>query len=115
MGGLALVALLQGPSPGTVKLREGPLRALSRKYEGGQIWINPRHKTVTANCIGLFITQSSDAVKRAWFYCRVCHEKVTRAEEIRKCSCKKLAKQRYDYYKTDRDTKNIRSVAEDFV
>ena len=106
MGGFVLVALPQGK--GIVKLREGPLTALSRKYEGGQIWINPRHKTMTANCIGLFITQSSDAVKRAWFYCRVCHEKVRRAEDIRKCSCKKLAKQRYDYYKTDRDTKNSR-------
>ena len=25
---------------------------------------------VTANSIGLFITESSDAAKRAWFYCR---------------------------------------------
>ena len=25
---------------------------------------------MTANSIGLFITESSDAAKRAWFYCR---------------------------------------------
>ena len=25
---------------------------------------------VTANAIGLFISDSSDKVKRAWFYCR---------------------------------------------
>ena len=42
----------------------------ARKYEGGQIWINPRNKKITPNAIGLFITASSDAAKRAWFYCR---------------------------------------------
>ena len=42
----------------------------ARKYEGGQIWINPRNKEITPNAIGLFITASSDAAKRVWFYCR---------------------------------------------
>ena len=42
----------------------------ARKYEGGQIWINPKDKEITPNAIGLFITASSDAAKRAWFYCR---------------------------------------------
>ena len=42
----------------------------ARKYEGGQIWINPNNKKITPNSIGLFITASSDAAKRAWFYCR---------------------------------------------
>ena len=42
----------------------------ARKYEGGRIWINPNNKKVTPNAIGLFITESSDAAKRAWFFCR---------------------------------------------
>ena len=69
-----------------------------RKYEGGNIWINPQNKKVGPNSIGLFITKSSDSAKRAWFYCRVCHENVVTAESIRRCSCKKLARSRYDYF-----------------
>ena len=41
-----------------------------RKYEGGNIWINPYNRKVGPNSIGLFITKSSDDAKRAWFYCR---------------------------------------------
>ena len=70
----------------------------ARKYEGGDIWINPMKKEITANCIGLFITNSSDAVKRAWFFCRVCHENIVKVEDIKKCACKKLAKTRYEYH-----------------
>lgn len=68
-----------------------------RKYEGGNIWLNPQNKKVGPNSIGLFITKSSDSAKRAWFYCRVCHENVVKIESIRRCSCKKLARSRYDY------------------
>ena len=42
-----------------------------RKYEGGNIWINPRNRKINPNVIGLFLTKSSDAAKRAWFYCRL--------------------------------------------
>ena len=63
----------------------------ARKYEGGEIWINPKNKRVSRNfsqfslsdifstlnlfqinpnAIGLFMTESSDAAKRAWFFCR---------------------------------------------
>ena len=70
----------------------------ARKYEGGEIWINPKDKILSANNTGLFITSSSDAVKRAWFFCRVCHPNVATLEEIKKCACKKLAKTRYEYY-----------------
>ena len=42
----------------------------ARKYEGGDIWINPRNRRISPNIIGLFVAGSSDAVKRAWFYCR---------------------------------------------
>ena len=86
----------------------------ARKYEGGNIWINPRNKILTANCIGLFITHSSDAVKRAWFYCRVCHENVAKVEEIRKCSCKRLAKARYEYHQNSQDTNGDRNLVGSF-
>ena len=81
----------------------------ARKYEGGNIWINPKDKVLSANCIGLFITNSSDAVKRAWFYCRVCHQNISKLEEIRKCSCKKLAKERYTYFQNGKDLKYEKS------
>ncbi|XP_023325746.1 calcium-activated potassium channel slowpoke [Eurytemora carolleeae] len=74
-----------------------------RKYEGGQIFINPRNKRITANAIGLFLTDSSDSAKRAWFYCRVCHENMTKMADIKKCSCKKLAKARYEYHVAGKD------------
>ena len=43
----------------------------ARKYEGGAIDINPNGKKITSNAIGLFISDSSDKVKRAWFYRRL--------------------------------------------
>ena len=43
--------------------------------------VNPRNKPITPNIIGLFLTTSSDAAKRAWFYCRVCHENIEKIEE----------------------------------
>ena len=46
----------------------------ARKYEGGSIDINPNGKKITPNAIGLFISDSSDKVKRAWFYCRLVFE-----------------------------------------
>lgn len=75
----------------------------ARKYEGGRIWINPINKKVTPNAIGLFITESSDAAKRAWFFCRVCHENLVDMTKIRKCSCKRLAKARYEYYSESKE------------
>ena len=69
-----------------------------RKYEGGNILVNPRNKPITPNIIGLFLTTSSDAAKRAWFYCRVCHENIENIEDLKRCSCKKLAKARFDYF-----------------
>jgi len=81
----------------------------ARKYEGGQIWINPNNKKITPNSIGLFITASSDAAKRAWFYCRVCHENIRDVEDIKKCSCKKLAKARFEYFSTGQENMDHRN------
>ena len=98
----------------------------ARKYEGGQIWINPLNKKVAPNAIGLFLTESSDAAKRAWFYCREvfyifhlillirtvfllnyhrkCHSKVVYMSDIRKCPCKNIAKARFEEYSNDGQT-----------
>ena len=92
----------------------------ARKYEGGHIWINPLNKKVSPNAIGLFLTESSDAAKRAWFYCRqvlnlcmyyqiikkkyncrVCHANMMDMKEIRKCQCKNLAIVRYEHFNND--------------
>ena len=81
-----------------VKLNLVLIAVEARKYEGGNIWINPRNRRITPNIIGLFLTGSSDAAKRAWFYCRVCHENLENLEDLKRCSCKKLAKARFEYY-----------------
>ncbi len=72
----------------------------ARKYEGGEIYINPKDKVINPNVIGealgnfntvhifcafstfehvlagLFMTDSADSAKRAWFYCRKCHANI---------------------------------------
>ena len=37
------------------------------------------------------MTDSSDSVKRAWFYCRKCHESVKDEKMVVKCECKRSA------------------------
>ena len=81
-----------------VKLNLVLVAVEERKYEGGNIMVNPRNKPITPNIIGLFLTTSSDAAKRAWFYCRVCHENMDKIEDLKRCSCKKLAKARFEYF-----------------
>ena len=39
-----------------------------------------------------------DFYQRAWFYCRVCHENLDKLEHLKRCSCKKLAKARFEYF-----------------
>merc|ERR1712038_883920 len=56
-----------------------------------KISINPRRSKVPANTIGFFIAQSAEEVKRAWFYCKACHEDVKDENLIKKCKCKNLA------------------------
>ncbi|VDO98814.1 unnamed protein product [Soboliphyme baturini] len=53
------------------------------------IAINPEANIVVRhNTQGFFIAQSADEVKRAFYYCRKCHEDVTDLALIRKCKCK---------------------------
>ncbi|XP_073818765.1 calcium-activated potassium channel slo isoform X31 [Musca autumnalis] len=53
-----------------------------------KISINPRSAKIQANTQGFFIAQSADEVKRAWFYCKACHEDIKDETLIKKCKCK---------------------------
>ncbi|XP_024872645.1 calcium-activated potassium channel slo isoform X35 [Temnothorax americanus] len=70
------------------------LLAIEIKGEGGsdsKISINPRGAKIAANTQGFFIAQSADEVKRAWFYCKACHDEIKDETLIKKCKCKNLA------------------------
>ncbi|XP_045467538.1 calcium-activated potassium channel slowpoke [Harmonia axyridis] len=53
-----------------------------------KISINPRGAKIVANTQGFFIAQSADEVKRAWFYCKACHDDIKDETLIKKCKCK---------------------------
>ncbi|XP_063705817.1 calcium-activated potassium channel slowpoke isoform X8 [Culicoides brevitarsis] len=53
-----------------------------------KISINPRGAKILANTQGFFIAQSADEVKRAWFYCKACHDDIRDETLIKKCKCK---------------------------
>ncbi|XP_048007404.1 calcium-activated potassium channel slowpoke isoform X10 [Leguminivora glycinivorella] len=67
------------------------LLAIEIKGEEGadsKISINPRSAKIHANTQGFFIAQSADEVKRAWFYCKACHDDIKDETLIKKCKCK---------------------------
>ncbi|XP_063360235.1 calcium-activated potassium channel slowpoke isoform X3 [Cydia amplana] len=69
------------------------LLAIEIKGEEGadsKISINPRSAKIHANTQGFFIAQSADEVKRAWFYCKACHDDIKDETLIKKCKCKNL-------------------------
>ncbi|XP_049821288.1 calcium-activated potassium channel slowpoke-like isoform X4 [Aethina tumida] len=53
-----------------------------------KISINPRGAKIVASTQGFFIAQSADEVKRAWFYCKACHDEIKDETLIKKCKCK---------------------------
>ncbi|XP_059097030.1 calcium-activated potassium channel slowpoke-like [Tigriopus californicus] len=55
-----------------------------------KISINPRGTKLPSNTVGFFIAQSAEEVKRAWFYCKACHEDIKDESMIKKCKCKNL-------------------------
>lgn len=56
-----------------------------------KIAINPKKKVkIQTNTQGFFIAQSADEVKRAWYYCKNCHEDIKDEKLIKKCKCKNL-------------------------
>ncbi|XP_046421983.1 calcium-activated potassium channel slowpoke isoform X3 [Neodiprion pinetum] len=72
------------------------LLAIEIKGDAGndsKISINPRGAKIAANTQGFFIAQSADEVKRAWFYCKACHDDIKDETLIKKCKCKNLGQQ----------------------
>ncbi|XP_072396807.1 calcium-activated potassium channel slowpoke isoform X1 [Diabrotica undecimpunctata] len=73
-----------------IKLKLLLLAIEVRGSEGAEtkISINPRGAKIVANTQGFFIAQSADEVKRAWYYCKACHEDIKDETLIKKCKCK---------------------------
>ncbi|KAG1674899.1 Calcium-activated potassium channel slo-1 [Nymphon striatum] len=66
--------------------------------QGGEtkISINPNVRvSIRTNTQGFFIAQSADEVKRAWHYCKACHEDIKDETMIKKCKCKNLGNQQH--------------------
>ncbi|XP_042209863.1 calcium-activated potassium channel slowpoke-like isoform X4 [Homarus americanus] len=53
-----------------------------------KIAINPKATKIQPNTQGFFIAQSADEVKRAWYYCKACHDDIKDETLIKKCKCK---------------------------
>uniref|UniRef100_A0A1B6HKE7 BK channel n=1 Tax=Homalodisca liturata TaxID=320908 RepID=A0A1B6HKE7_9HEMI len=87
------------------------LLAIEIKGEDGndsKISINPRGAKISANTQGFFIAQSADEVKRAWFYCKACHEDIKDETLIKKCKCKncETGRDREDALVANRNLRN---------
>ncbi|TNN78502.1 Calcium-activated potassium channel subunit alpha-1 [Liparis tanakae] len=55
------------------------------------ILINPgNHVKLQEGTLGFFIASDAKEVKRAFFYCKACHDDITDAKRIKKCGCKRL-------------------------
>ncbi|XP_039205229.1 calcium-activated potassium channel subunit alpha-1 isoform X6 [Crotalus tigris] len=56
-----------------------------------RILINPgNHVKILEGTLGFFIASDSKEVKRAYFYCKACHDDITDPKRIKKCGCKRL-------------------------
>ncbi|XP_062926578.1 calcium-activated potassium channel subunit alpha-1a isoform X3 [Mobula hypostoma] len=59
------------------------------------ILINPgNHIRIHEGTLGFFIASDAKEVKRAFFYCKACHDDITDTKRIKKCGCKRP---RYGY------------------
>ncbi|KAM7102793.1 calcium-activated potassium channel subunit alpha-1 isoform 3-T5 [Ciconia maguari] len=66
----------------------------SEKRESS-ILINPgNHVKIQEGTLGFFIASDAKEVKRAFFYCKACHDDITDPKRIKKCGCKRLATRR---------------------
>ncbi|XP_009466321.1 PREDICTED: calcium-activated potassium channel subunit alpha-1 isoform X14 [Nipponia nippon] len=56
-----------------------------------RILINPgNHVKIQEGTLGFFIASDAKEVKRAFFYCKACHDDITDPKRIKKCGCKRL-------------------------
>ncbi|XP_077115534.1 calcium-activated potassium channel subunit alpha-1 isoform X5 [Ranitomeya variabilis] len=66
--------------------------AIEYKSEKGEsrIIINPgNHLKIKEGTLGFFIASDAKEVKRAFFYCKACHDDITDPKRIKKCACKR--------------------------
>ncbi|XP_077351495.1 calcium-activated potassium channel subunit alpha-1a isoform X11 [Festucalex cinctus] len=55
-----------------------------------RILINPgNHVKMQEGTLGFFIASDAKEVKRAFFYCKACHDDITDPKRIKKCGCKR--------------------------
>ncbi|XP_028324025.1 calcium-activated potassium channel subunit alpha-1a isoform X30 [Gouania willdenowi] len=56
-----------------------------------RILINPgNHVKMQEGTLGFFIASDAKEVKRAFFYCKACHDDISDPKRIKKCGCKRL-------------------------
>nr|XP_030132597.1 calcium-activated potassium channel subunit alpha-1 isoform X5 [Taeniopygia guttata] len=71
----------------------------SEKRESS-ILINPgNHVKIQEGTLGFFIASDAKEVKRAYFYCKACHDDITDPKRIKKCGCKRLIYSKMSIYK----------------
>ncbi|XP_018616471.1 calcium-activated potassium channel subunit alpha-1 isoform X2 [Scleropages formosus] len=62
--------------------------------------INPgNHVKMQEGTLGFFIASDAKEVKRAFFYCKACHDDITDPKRIKKCGCKRLIYSKMSVYK----------------
>ncbi|XP_035848506.1 calcium-activated potassium channel subunit alpha-1a isoform X2 [Sander lucioperca] len=65
-----------------------------------RILINPgNHVKMQEGTLGFFIASDAKEVKRAFFYCKACHDDITDPKRIKKCACKRLIYSKMSVYK----------------
>ncbi|XP_027133739.1 calcium-activated potassium channel subunit alpha-1 isoform X3 [Larimichthys crocea] len=65
-----------------------------------RIIINPgNHVKMQEGTLGFFIASDAKEVKRAFFYCKACHDDITDPKRIKKCGCKRLIYSKMSVYK----------------
>ncbi|XP_031434671.1 calcium-activated potassium channel subunit alpha-1a isoform X3 [Clupea harengus] len=63
-----------------------------------RILINPgNHVKMQEGTLGFFIASDAKEVKRAFYYCKACHDDITDPKRIKKCGCKRLIYSKYKY------------------
>uniref|UniRef100_A0A8C2VVF9 Calcium-activated potassium channel subunit alpha-1 n=1 Tax=Chinchilla lanigera TaxID=34839 RepID=A0A8C2VVF9_CHILA len=80
----------------------------SANRESRSILINPgNHLKIQEGTLGFFIASDAKEVKRAFFYCKACHDDITDPKRIKKCGCKRLkVEARSRYHKDSFEFKN---------
>ncbi|XP_064286422.1 calcium-activated potassium channel subunit alpha-1 isoform X2 [Passer domesticus] len=72
------------------------------------ILINPgNHVKIQEGTLGFFIASDAKEVKRAYFYCKACHDDITDPKRIKKCGCKRLATRRAKHMESMPDVEGM--------